>query len=196
MTGTYTLGLNPKKVNFYTLKGILEELLDYLGYQNRYSLKVEDIPNDFHPGQSASIILNNVKIGIIGKVHPSVTKDDIYALEINLDKLFSFRVKQMQYKEISKFPGIHKDIAFVVNKKIPASDIMAAIKKEGGRLLKNISIFDVYEGEKLADDEKSVAFALTFEDQTRTLNEEEVMEIFNRIIVGVENKLNAKVRDK
>ena len=73
---------------------------------------------------------------------------------------------------------------------------MAAIKKEGGRLLKNISIFDVYEGEKLADDEKSVAFALTFEDQTRTLNEEEVMEIFNRIIVGVENKLNAKVRDK
>ena len=102
----------------------------------------------------------------------------------------------MQYKEISKFPGIHKDIAFVVNKKIPASDIMSAIKKEGGRLLKNISIFDVYEGEKLADDEKSVAFALTFEDQTRTLNEEEVMEIFNRIIVGVENKLNAKVRDK
>ena len=102
----------------------------------------------------------------------------------------------MQYKEISKFPGIHKDIAFVVNKKIPASDIMAAIKKEGGRLLKNISIFDVYEGEKLANDEKSIAFALTFEDQTRTLNEEEVMEIFNRIIVGVENKLNAKVRDK
>ena len=102
----------------------------------------------------------------------------------------------MQYKEISKFPGIHKDIAFVVNKKIPASDIMSAIKKEGGRLLKNISIFDVYEGKKLADDEKSVAFALTFEDQARTLNEEEVMEIFNRIIVGVENKLNAKVRDK
>lgn len=67
MTGTYTLGLNSKKVNFYTLKGILEELLDYLGYQNRYSLKVEDIPNDFHPGQSASIILNNVKLVLLVK---------------------------------------------------------------------------------------------------------------------------------
>lgn len=196
MTGTYTLGLNSKKVNFYIIKGILEELLEYLGYANRYSLKVEDIPNELHPGQSASIILNNVKIGIIGKVHPSVTKDDIYVLEINLDKLFTFRVKQMQYKDISKFPGISKDLAFVVDKKVPASDIMTVIKKEGGKLLKNISIFDVYEGEKIGENERSIAFSLTFEDPNRTLNEEEVMEIFNRIINTVEIKLNAKVRDR
>jgi phenylalanyl-tRNA synthetase beta chain len=196
MTGTYSLGLNSKKVDFYILKGILEELLEYLGYQNRYSLKVEDIPNELHPGQSASIILNNVKIGIIGKVHPSVTKDDIYVLEINLDKLFTFRVKEMQYKEISKFPGISKDVAFIIDKKIPASDIMTVIKKEGGKLLKNISIFDVYEGDKLEKNERSIAFSLTFEDASRTLNEEEVMEIFNRIINTVENKLNAKVRDR
>jgi len=196
MTGVYSVGLDTKKVDFYILKGILEELLEYLGYQNRYSLKIEDIPSELHPGQSASIILNNVKIGIIGKVHPSVTKDDIYVLEINLEKLFSFRVKEMQYKEISKFPGVNKDLAFVVDKKIPASDIMTVIKKEGGKLLKNISIFDVYEGEKIGDNERSIAFSLTFEDASRTLNEEEVMEIFNKIINGVENKLDAKVRDK
>lgn len=196
MTGAYSLGLNTKKVNFYVLKGILEELLEYLGYQNRYSLKVEDIPTELHPGQSASIILNNVKIGIIGKVHPSVTKDDIYVLEINLEKMFTFRVKQMQYREISKFPGINKDMAFIIDKKIPASDIMTVIKKEGGKLLKNISIFDVYEGEKLGENERSIAFSLTFEDANRTLNEEEVMEIFNKIITGVENKLSAKIRDK
>ena len=196
MTGVYSVGLDTKKVDFYILKGILEELLEYLGYQNRYSLKIEDIPSELHPGQSASIILNNVKIGIIGKVHPSVTKDDIYVLEINLEKLFSFRVKGMQYKEISKFPGVNKDLAFVVDKKIPASDIMTVIKKEGGKLLKNISIFDVYEGEKIGDNERSVAFSLTFEDASRTLNEEEVMEIFNKIITGVENKLEARVRDK
>ena len=73
---------------------------------------------------------------------------------------------------------------------------MKEIKKEGGKLLKDISIFDVYEGDKIGDDERSIAFSLVFEDATRTLNEEEVMEIFNRIIVVVENKLMARVRDK
>ena len=101
----------------------------------------------------------------------------------------------MQYKEISKFPGIRKDVAFVVEKKTSASDIMAVIKKEGGKLLKNISIFDVYEGDRIGEKERSIAFALTFEDSTRTLNEEEIMAIFNRIIVSVENKLGARVRD-
>ena len=196
MTGIYSTGLKTKKVDFYIIKGILEELLEYLGYTNRYSLKIEDIPSELHPGQSASIILNNVKMGIIGKIHPSVTKDDIYVLEINLEKLFTFRVKGMQYKEISKFPGISKDLAFVVNKGIPASDIMAVIKKEGGKLLTNIKVFDVYVGENVLEDEKSIAFKLTFEDASRTLSDEEVMVIFNKIIAGVENKLNAKVRDR
>ncbi len=196
MTGIYSTGLKTKKVDFYIIKGVVEELLEYLGYNNRYSLRVEDIPNELHPGQSASIILNNVKIGFVGKVHPSVTKDDIFVLEINLDKMFTFRVKGMQYREISKFPGISKDLAFVVDKKIPASDIVAAIKKEGGKLLTNISIFDVYEGENVGENEKSVAFKLVFEDPTKTLNDEEVMEVFNKIINGVETKLNAKVRDK
>ena len=196
MTGLYNLGMKPKKVNFYTIKGIMEELLDYLGYSNRYSLKLEDIPNELHPGQSASIILNNVKIGIIGKVHPSVTKDDIYVLEINLDKMFTFRVKQMQYKEISKFPGVKKDLAFVVDKKITAQEVMAAIKKAGGRLVTDIKVFDVYEGDNVETGKKSLAFSLTFEDATKTLNDEEVMTVFNRIIEEVENKLKVKVRDK
>lgn len=196
MTGLYNLGMKPKKVNFYTIKGIMEELLDYLGYSNRYSLKVEDIPNELHPGQSASIVLNNIKIGIIGKVHPSVTKDDIYVLEINLDKMFTFRVKQMQYKEISKFPGVKKDLAFVVDKKITAQEVMAAIKKAGGRLVTDIKVFDVYEGENVETGKKSLAFSLTFEDATKTLNDEEVMTVFNRIIEEVENKLKVKVRDK
>ncbi len=196
MTGLYNLGMKPTKVNFYTIKGIMEELLEYLGYSNRYSLKVEDIPNELHPGQSASIVLNNIKIGIIGKVHPSVTKDDIYVLEINLDKMFTFRVKPMQYKEISKFPGIKKDLAFVVDKKITAQEVMTAIKKAGGRLVTDIKVFDVYEGENVEVGKKSIAFSLTFEDSTKTLSDEEVMTVFNRIIEEVESKLKVKVRDK
>ena len=195
MTGTYSVGLNKTVVDFYLIKGIMEELLEYLGYKNRYSLKVEDIPNELHPGQSASIILNNVKIGLIGKVHPSIVKEAIYVMEINLDLLFSFKVKAMSYKEISKYPSILKDVAFVVKKTNRAEEIISIIKKTGGRLLNNISIFDVYEGENVEEDERSIAFNLTFSDPNRTLNDEEVMIIFNQIIHDVESKIGAKVRD-
>ena len=195
MTGIYSVGLNKTVVDFYLIKGIMEELLEYLGYKNRYSLKVEDIPNELHPGQSASIILNNVKIGIIGKVHPSIAKEAIYVMEINLDLLFSFKVKAMNYKEISKYPSISKDVAFVVKKTKMAAEIISIIKKTGGRLLTNISIFDVYEGENVEEDQRSIAFNLTFSDPNRTLNDEEVMTIFNQIIHDVESKIGAKVRD-
>ena len=195
MTGNYSEGLEKTVVDFYLIKGVVEELLEYLGYSNRYSLRVEDIPNELHPGQSASIILNNIKIGIIGKVHPSIVKEAIYVMEINLDLLFSFRVKAMNYKEISKYPSISKDMAFIVKKNRKAEEIISTIKKSAGKLLTDISIFDVYEGENVGSDERSIAFNLMFSDPTRTLNDEEVMTIFNKIISDVESKLDAKVRD-
>ncbi len=196
MTGDYHLGLTPQKVSFYTIKGVLEELLEYLGYQNRYTLEVKDIPEELHPGQSASIYISGEKIGMIGKIHPSITNDSIYVAEINLDTLFFFRVKKMNYKEISKFPSIRKDVAFVVEKKVSASEISAIIQKSGGKNLTDISIFDVYEGENVGENEKSIAFRLTFQDQTKTLSDTEVMEIFHQIITNVEAKLHAKVRDQ
>ena len=196
MTGEYAGGLESMKVDFYVIKGVLEELLEYLGYDNRYSLIKENIPTDFHPGQSASIIVNGVSVGIIGKLHPSVAKDDIYVIEINLDKLFLFKVKRMQYKELSKYPAITRDMAFIVKKNVMASDIIAVIKKACGRLLTDVSIFDVYEGENVASDEKSIAFKLTFQDQNKTLNDDEVMELFNKAIKEVETKLHGILRDK
>ena len=197
MYGNYYFGINhTKKVDFYIIKGIVEEMLDYLGYQNRYSFITKDLPKELHPGVSASISVNNDIVGVIGKVHPSVTKEDVYVLEINLDKLLAKRVGKMKYKEISKFPGITKDLAFIVSKDVTAGDIISTIKKAGGKLLKDITVFDVYTGEKVGNNEKSIAFSLTFLDINKTLNDEEVMTIFNNIIEKVENSHYAKLRDK
>ena len=196
MTGEYAAGLHSIKVDFYVIKGILEELLEHLGYKNRYSLKIEDIPSELHPGQSASIIVNGVNVGIIGKLHPSITKDDIYVIEINLEKLFLFKVKAMQYKELSKYPSISKDMAFIVKRNVMASSVMEVIKKACGKLLVDISIFDVYQGENVASDEKSIAFNLTFQDQNKTLSDEEVMNLFNKAIKEVETKVHGVLRDK
>ena len=105
-------------------------------------------------------------------------------------------IKPLKYKEAPKYPSMEKDMAFILDKSIEAGKVIDIIKKAGGRILSDVTVFDVYEGENIDNSKKSIAFKLNFMDINRTLNEEEVMEIFNRIIVGVENKLNAKVRDK
>lgn len=196
MTGDYYLDINNTKVDFYIIKGVVEELLDYLGFAGRYSFVVGQTPDELHPGQSANIILQGKPIGIIGKLHPNVLKDDVYVFEINLDKLLDNYPSRMNYKDIPKFPSISKDMAFILKKDITAGEVMATIKKAGGKLLQNVSVFDVYTGENVSDDEKSIAFKLQFMDLTKTLTDEEVMEVFNNIITKVENTYHAKLRDK
>ena len=195
MTGKYYLDINNTNVDFYIIKGILEELLDYLGYNGRYTINVGNTPKELHPGVSAVINMQGTDVGVIGKLHPSITKDDVYVFEINLDKLLKNRTSNIKFKEISKYLGMEKDVAFVVNKDLSNKEIMDVIKKSGGRLLTNIEVFDVYIGDKISSDEKSIAYNLKFEDNTKTLTEEEVMTVFNKIITDVENKLNAKVRN-
>ena len=133
--------------------------------------------------------------GIIGKFNPRVNKDDIYVFELSLNALMK-QIKPLKFKASPKYPGIEKDLAFIVNKETSALELTQNIRKSGGRLLTNIKVFDVYTGENVKADEKSIAFNLTFQDPKRTLTDEEVMEQFNKIITYVEEKCNAKVRDK
>ena len=181
------------KTDYYLIKGILENLLDYMGLKNRYSYEVKEIPN-MHPYMSAVIKLDREEIGIIGRVHPSLKKDDIYVFEISLNKLMK-PIKPIKFKEASKYPNIVKDLAFVVKKNTMSLEIESLIKKSGGRLLTDISVFDVYTGENVKEDEKSIAYSLTFNDPTRTLTEEEVMTVFNKIITDVEKTGKGKLRD-
>ncbi len=184
------------KVDFYLLKGIVENLLDYLGLKNRYHFK-EEIIDGIHPGISALVLVDKEPIGYLGKVHPTISKkDNIYVCELSLNKLIDKKVRPIKFKEISKYPSIEKDLAFIVDKDITSEDVITVIKRAGGKLLTNIEVFDVYVGENIDQDKKSIAYSLKFEDPNRTLTEEEVMAIFNKIIIEVENKLNAKVRDK
>ena len=195
MSGKYSTGLNNNKnVDFYVIKGIAEEILDYLGYAGRYSFMKQEMPKEMHPGQSAMINVNGSNIGMIGKIHPSVTKDDVYVLEINLDELFTKKVGKMKYKEFSKFPSINKDIALVVDKKSVSKDIEKVIKSAGGSLLTNIEVFDVYTGVGVGIDKKSIAYSLTFSDMKKTLTDEEINELMDKIIDAVSKKCGAELR--
>ena len=183
------------KVDFYLLKGILENVLDFLGLKNRYHLE-EKVIDGIHPGISAEITVDKQPIGYLGKIHPNISKDDIYVLEMSMTKLVDKKAKPIKYKEISKYPSIVKDLAFIIKKNVSSGTIEDTIKKAGGKLLTNIDVFDVYTGDNLLMDEKSIAYSLTFSDPTRTLSDEEVMQVFNKIIEEVVKKHNAVLRDK
>lgn len=182
------------KNDFYVIKGICENLLDYLGLKNRYSFEKSD-EQSLHPGISANIMLDRKKVGYLGKVHPTVSKDDIYVLEISIDKLM-VKTKPVKFKPASKYPAVSKDLAFIVKKEVTSKQIEDVIKKAGGRLLKEIKLFDYYTGINVSKDEKSLAYSLTFQDDARTLTEEEVTTVFENIIKNVCDKIGAKLRDK
>ena len=195
MSGEYTLGLKKTKIDFYIIKGICEEILDFLGYNGRYSFVAnKDFPNELHPYQSAYISVNNDIVGFIGKIHPTIYKQDVFVFEINLDKLLSKKVGKMKFKEISKYPTISKDLALVVSKDLLAEDIAKAIKKSAGNLLTGIEVFDVYVDEKLGENKKSIAYSLKFGVNDRTLTDEEINPILEKIIKDMENKLKAEIR--
>ena len=188
MTGEYYLGLNKKQVNFYMIKGVAEEMLDYLGYGGRYSFVQDDnkLPKEMHPGQSAVISVNNDVVGIIGKVHPKVSKEDVYVLEIDLDRLLAKKVGKMKYKEISKFPNIKKDLAVIMPKEMTAAEVGMKIKKSAGSNLESYEVFDMYTGAGVEEGMKSIAYTLTFGKLDRTLTDEEINSTLDKIIKDLE----------
>lgn len=179
------------KVDFYLIKGIVENILDYLGFKNRYDFQVDKNIKNLHPGISARIMLDRKEIGIIGKLHPSINKDDIYVAEFNVNPLMD-AVKPIKFKEANRYPEMVKDVAFIVDNSVSNNELEKAIKKSGGRLLTDVEIFDIYRD--IEDGKKSMAYKLTFKDENRTLSDEEVMEVFNKIIDDITKNMNAKLR--
>ena len=196
LSGKYmTNGWNEtKNADFYLVKGIVENLLDYMGFANRYSFEVGKT-EDLHPGINADIKLDKKKIGIIGRVHPKLVKDEIYVFEISLNALMT-GIKPISFKEAPKYPAIEKDAAYIVDKNITAGEIIKTIKNTGGKLLESVDIFDVYTGLNIGLNKKSIAFNYTFRDSTKTLREEEAMKVFEKINKKVCDVHKAELRDK
>ena len=189
MAGDFYLGMHKQPTDFYIMKGIAEELLDFLGYAGRYSFMTnKELPKEFHPGQSAAISVNNDIVGYIGRVHPAKAKEDVYVLEINLDQLLTKKVGKMKYKEISKYPSVKKDLAFIVEKQVTAEEIAKAIKKAAGSLLLGSEVFDVYTGTGIEDNKKSIAYSLEFGTNDRTLTDEEINQVLEKIINSLEKQ--------
>ena len=175
---------------------MVENIFDYLGFNNRYSFVNENIPEGFNPYQTVAVKLDRVVVGYFGMLHPDVTKDKIFVAELNLTKIFNNKVRGIKVKEISKYPSISIDLAFVVNKDVNYEDVKNSIKKACSRELINIELFDYYDGEKIEKDKKQLAFKLTFNSFNKTLEDSFIKEETEKVINRLKEDYNAYIRDK
>lgn len=196
VTGRYNEGIEVRVHDFYTLKGIVEELLERLGYKNRYTFEVREFPCEMNPYQSAYININGIIVGYFGKVHPSLYKEDIYVMEINLDTLFSIKSGKIKFREFTKYPSITKDLSFIVNKDVLCDDMILTIRKNGKGSLKSVNASDYYEDESLGENKKAITFKLTFESFDKTLTDEEVNLLIDNVVSSVIKNHNGVLRDK
>lgn len=172
-------------VDFFIAKGIIESLFEKLGLTERLSFEKTTV-DGLHPGQTAAILLDGEKVGLIGGLHPTERKKydlkETFVAELNLNAVLEAQVEDLVYASVPRFPAITRDIALELDRSKPAGEIIEIIRNAGTKLLKEVKVFDVYEGDKMEVGKKSVAFSLTYFDPERTLTDEEVVSAHNKVL--------------
>ncbi|MFV0379624.1 MAG: phenylalanine--tRNA ligase subunit beta [Anaerorhabdus sp.] len=188
------------EANFYVMKGIVMTWLNQMGFESKvldFRVNEEDT-NNFHPFRSASLYINNVLIGIFGEIHPNIQKKYdvtkcVYG-EFLLDTLFDQNIEKVYFKTFSKYPSVSRDIALVCNESLSAKEIENVISEAGRELISEIEIFDVYQGAHIDEGYKSIAITLNYQAIDHTLVDEEVLEIHQKILKQLEEKLQVVLR--
>ena len=188
------------KSDFYVLKGLLLQLLSKLGFeQGRVQIKENNIDTKhFHPYQSAIIVIDNKTLGIFGKIHPNYSKSkklpDVYYGELIISELADAKASKVKAPVVNKYPSVSRDISIVVKDETKASDLITAIKKAGGSIIKNVEVFDVYQGEHISEGYKSISLNIVYEDKEKTLKVDNVNPIHEKILNDLTAKFEATQR--
>ena len=193
-----TIGMYGEKEDFYTLKGVVENVLEVAGVK-KYDLFKDEENKLYHPGRCASLKVGNDIFASLGELHPLVAEnynlnDRVLIAEINIDKIVKYARFNKKYVEIPKYPAVERDIAMVVDEAVEVGQIERIITKKAKKMLEEINLFDVYRNEKLGENKKSVAYSLKFRLSDRTLTDEEVNTTMQEIIAALEKELNAELR--
>ena len=188
------------KADFYVLKGLLLALLDKLGFEiGRVSLcpNTLDIVH-FHPYMSAVLLMDGEVLAIFGKLHPAYLTDsknkDIYYAEVMLDLLANSKPKAIKALTVNKFPAISRDISIVVKDDVKADELIKAIKKAVGPLATDVTVFDIYKGEHIAEGYKSVSLSITYESYEKTLKVDDIVSIHDKVLTELNKHYQANQR--
>jgi phenylalanyl-tRNA synthetase beta chain len=183
-----------EQVDFYDVKADVESLLGLVAGEFEF---VAGQNSALHPGQSAQILNDGRPVGWIGLMHPAVQKSldlngSVYLFELCLNEVAQGNLPK--FKEFSKFPEVRRDLAIIINEKTSFSDVRNIVRESAGEFLKNVTVFDVYQGKGIVPESKSLAIGLNWQHSSRTLNDEEIAQTFDSVVNALKEKLNATLR--
>ena len=188
------------KVDYYLMKGFVETIFKNLGVEeSRYKLvRVDQNDTNYHPGRSAYIMIGKEIVGVIGNIHPLMEKKynvkDVYVVELNLTTLLNLKTSKVKFVDIPMYPSVSRDIALVMDKDVATYDVCRKIIQASKQLVKETKIFDVYEGEHIGANKKSVAINLIFQDPKGTLEENTINAVMEKILESVSKEFDAVLR--
>jgi len=186
-----TLGMYGTETDFYSIKGVIETLLQKLNVKDVSFTAISDDAT-FHPGRCAAVYSGDTKLGVLGEIHPTVLKNyeigtKAYCATISMDTLFECQNTDILYKPLPKFPAVSRDLALVCDEGLPAGEIEKTIYEAARKLIESITLFDIYRSEALGKDKKSLAFNISLRSSERTLTTEEADNAIKKILKALEN---------
>lgn len=192
------VGMYGKEVDFFSLKGVIETILNNVGLKE-FEVEPETNNLTFHPGRCAKIMYNNICIGTFGELHPDVIENynlgqRVYVAEINVDLVFENLNLVKRYIPLPKYPSTSRDIALIVKDEVFVKQIEDIIKTNGGGLVESYKLFDVYKGSQIEEGHKSIAYSITYRSAEKTLTDEDVAVVHEKILSELSEKLNANLR--
>lgn len=186
----FTLGMYGEG-DFYTMKGVVEELFDKLGMHEKAEYDPSDKKSFLHPGRQADIVYHGNVIGYLGEIHPTVAanyaiKERVYVAVLDMPYVVEYASFDRKYRGIAKFPAVTRDLSMVVPKEVLAGDIEKVFDEKGGQYLERYALFDIYEGAQIKRGYKSIAYTLTFRAQDKTLEDDDIQNAMNKILKKLE----------
>lgn len=177
--------------DFFVLKGVIEEFLYKVGMKKLPSYNADAGKTFLHPGRQAEIIYEDIVVGYFGEVHPLVQEaygiaERTYVANIDLSVICKKANFTVKYEGIAKFPSVVRDISLVMDKSLTAGEIEKIIRSESGAILESLELFDIYEGERIGADKKSMAYSITFRNKEKTLEESEISAVMDKILKGLQ----------
>ena len=178
--------------DFFDMKGCVEAILDRLGITTGVTYEPKGEHSYLHPGRKADIMIDREVLGYLGEVHPEVADNynlgtKTYVAVLDVAKLAEKANFDIKYQGVAKFPAVTRDISLVMKKTVLAGQIEEVIRKSGGKLLEDYHLFDIYEGENVGKDEKSLAYSIRFRAKDRTLEDKDVSAVMDKILKKLEN---------
>lgn len=191
------LGVFGDKEDFFTVKGVIEELLEFMHLSGEVIYERANV-SYLHPGRSAKVLINGECVGVFGELHPATREKlgidkRVYVAELDYDLMHATFTGKVGYKAISKFPSVERDLALLADIDMPSAEIIKLIRARGGKNLQSVKLFDVYTGKGVEEGKKSVAYRLTFSSLEKTFAEGEVDSFIKKILFFLDQN-NVKLR--